>query len=72
MDVYIEREDCTMCAVCRQECPDFFQESPEDGLSQVVETYRVNGDGEAPDSMFGCINAAAQSCPLEIIQTEGL
>ncbi len=73
MKVTIERDECTMCGVCWETCSDFFEESPEDGLSQVVESFRKNDNldqGEAPDSLSDCVTEAADGCPDEIIHVE--
>ena len=73
MKITIEREGCTLCAVCWETCPEVFEESPEDGMSQIVEKYRVNGQldrGEVPDSLSDCVTGAAESCPVEIIHIE--
>jgi len=73
MKVTIDRDECTMCALCWETCPDVFEESPDDGLSQIVEEYRDNGNidqGEAPDSLSDCVNEAAEQCPVEIIHIE--
>ncbi len=71
--VSIDRDDCISCAVCWSDCPDFFEENPEDGQSQVVETYRTGGDpaqGEAPEELADCVQAAADNCPVEVIHVE--
>ena len=68
--VHIEREECTACESCWAVCPDFFEQSSSDDFSQVIEKYRVGGDlseGEAPDDLKDCIQEAADSCPVEII-----
>lgn len=73
MKVTIDRDECTMCSVCWDSCPEFFEESPEDGLSQIVEKYRVDDhidEGEAPDSLSDCVTEAAEGCPVEIIHIE--
>ena len=59
-----------MCAICWDSCPQFFEESPEDGYSQVVEEHRVDGKfeaGEAPRELSDCVTEAAAGCPVEII-----
>ena len=71
--VNIEREDCISCGVCWSECPDFFEENPDDGFSMVKEEYRTNGNvaqGIAPDDLEDCVQAAADSCPVEIIHVK--
>lgn len=68
--VSIARDECISCANCWETCPDFFEENPDDGLSQVVEKYRINdnpGEGEAPAELGDCVKEAANECPVEII-----
>ena len=73
MQVTIEREECISCGACYAECPEVFEENPEDGRSQIVEEYRVNGNpsvGEVPDDLADCVDNAAYACPVEIIDYE--
>lgn len=73
MQVTIEREECISCGACYAECPEIFEENPEDGLSQIVEEYRVDDDpsvGEVPDDLADCVDNAAYVCPVEIIDYE--
>lgn len=68
--VTIDRDECISCAACWEDCPEFFEEDEEDGLSQVVEQYRDGSNvavGEAPDELEDCVNEAADDCPVEII-----
>lgn len=68
--VRIVRDECISCANCWETCPDFFEENPDDGLSQVVEKYRVGddpGEGEALAELANCVKDAANECPVEII-----
>ncbi len=70
MRVSIDRDNCISCGSCWQDCPDFFQEGPADGFSQVVERYRLGGDiaeGEAPPDLAACVRQAADDCPVEVI-----
>lgn len=72
MKVIIDREECTSCELCWEECPQVFEENPEDNWSQIVEAYRVDGNpgvGEVPDDIE-CVQDAADSCPAEIIHIE--
>lgn len=67
--ITIEREQCIMCGACWAACPELF-EAGDDGLSQIVDAYRVAGDlatGEAPETLRACAEDAAASCPVEII-----
>lgn len=73
MKVTIEREGCTLCAVCWETCPEVFEEDPGDGMSQIVKKYRVNNQidqAEVPDSLSDCVTSAAESCPVDIIHIE--
>jgi ferredoxin len=73
MKVRIERESCTMCAVCWASCPEVFEEGPDDGSSQIVEQYRIEGQvdqGEVPDTLSDCVTDAADGCPAEVIHLE--
>ncbi len=71
--VTIDRDNCISCATCWTVCPEFFEENPEDGFSQVVEKYRVNGnigEGQAPEELEGCVKDAANGCPVEVIHMQ--
>lgn len=71
--VRIDRDECTSCGVCWDACPEFFEENPDDGFTQVIGQYRVNDDlglGEAPADLEDCITDAADGCPVEIIHVE--
>ncbi|MGC9358140.1 MAG: ferredoxin [Anaerolineae bacterium] len=71
--VSIDREDCIICGVCWSVCPEVFEPSEEDELSQIVEEYRVKddpGEGEIPADLEDCAVEAADSCPVEIITVE--
>lgn len=73
MKVSIDREQCTSCALCWSDCPDIFEEDPEDGWSRIVEKLRVGGDrarGEAPETLRKAAQAAADECPVSIIHVE--
>lgn len=67
--VVIDREGCISCGACWEHCPDFFEQNPDDNLSQVVEKYRKGkmGEGEAPDNLTDCVVDAADGCPVEVI-----
>ncbi|MCJ7444201.1 MAG: ferredoxin [Methanotrichaceae archaeon] len=67
--VVIDRDGCTSCGSCWQDCPEFFEENPEDNLSQIIESYRTGevGEGEAPDDMGDCITQACEDCPVSVI-----
>jgi ferredoxin len=69
--VTIDRDDCISCATCWSTCPEFFEENPDDFISQVIEQYRLNdnpGEGEAPQDLADCVQDAADGCPVQIIR----
>ena len=71
--VRIDRDECTMCAICWETCPDFFESNPDDNMSQVVERYRIGGDislGEASEDLIDDIRESAEECPVQIIHVE--
>ena len=73
ISIRIDRDECILCGACWEACPDVFEESPDDGLSQVVQEYRVNDDpaqGQVPEDLEDCIQEAADGCPVEIIHLE--
>jgi ferredoxin len=74
MKVRIDREECTSCAMCWDGCPQVFEENPDDGFSQIVENYRIDGaseQGDVPERHRECVEQAAEDCPVEIIHVEG-
>lgn len=70
MKVTIDRSECISCGVCWGECPDFFEENPDDHWSEVVSAFRTAGDlsqGIAPSDLEQCVRQAAEGCPVQII-----
>lgn len=70
MRVTIEREECIACGACLAECPEVFEEN-EEGISQIVEEYRIDDDlgvGDIPDDLEECAQMAADICPVFIIE----
>ena len=71
MRVTIDRDGCTACGACWAECPDVYEEHPDDGMNQIVEAYQVGGDpavGEIPADLEDCAREGADVCPVEVIQ----
>jgi ferredoxin len=69
--VHIDRDECILCGACWDACPEVFEESPEDGLSQIVAEYRTSGEpgeGQVPGDLEDCASAAALDCPVAIIE----
>jgi ferredoxin len=74
MKVTIDREECIACGVCSEDCPEVFEEDPDDGVSRIVSSHRVKDDpavGRVPGDLAGCVQTAADGCPVEAIQVEG-
>ncbi len=68
--VTIERNGCISCGQCWANCPEFFEEDPDDGRSAVAERYRIAGkldEGSAPDRFEVCLREAEKACPAEVI-----
>jgi ferredoxin len=68
--VTIDRDNCISCASCWTECPSFFQENPDDSFSMVREEFRIGkkiNEGEVPGDLIGCVQEAADLCPVQII-----
>ena len=71
--VSIDRDDCISCGNCESVCPEFFEESAQDGMTEVVPDRRKGADiaaGEAPEELRPCVTAAAEQCPVGIIHVE--
>jgi len=71
--VTMNRDNCASCGNCWTTCPDFFEQSTEDGLSQVTGKYR-SGDflteGDAPENLEESVRQAAESCPADVIHVQ--
>ncbi|MEM0453568.1 MAG: ferredoxin [Sulfolobales archaeon] len=67
----INQDTCIACGVCYSLCPQVF-EAGEDGKSQVVSQYRVEGkatEGNVDESLKDCVETAKNSCPTFSIST---
>lgn len=61
MKVIVDRDGCIGCGACAEICPDVFRIA-DDGLSEVI---------SSPDGLEEQVEAAEDSCPVEVIHTEG-
>lgn len=67
--IEVDREECSQCGLCYDdECPEVFEEDDE-GLSQIKQKYRTGdpGEGEVPEELRDCVEAAADACPTDSI-----
>jgi len=67
--VTVDKDACTGCGLCyNDECPDVFEEGP-DGTSQLKAPFMKGGphEGEVPDDKKGCVQSAADACPVTAI-----
>ena len=69
--VYLDRDECISCGICWSTCEEVFEENPDDGLTQIVEAYRVGDDlseGIIPVGLEECAREAAEDCPVDVIE----
>jgi ferredoxin len=64
--VVIERDDCTACESCVEECPESFQMA-DDGLAELKGAVRTGNNDELEVDDLGCTKEAAEACPVTII-----
>lgn len=67
------RDDCIRCCNCHTNCPEVFETSEEDGKSQIVKRYRVDGDparGVVGEDLEDCARLAEELCPVSVIFVE--
>jgi ferredoxin len=68
------RDNCIADMVCVSLCGDVFEMSDTDGKSQIISKWRTDPNdinrGQVPDDLKDCVEAAAQSCPTNIIHVE--
>lgn len=67
IEVTIDQDTCTGCGTCAALCDEVF-ELDDMGKAQLVEEYQEDdpASGTVPDDV-GCLETAAQSCPVEAI-----
>ena len=61
MKAKVDAEECTVCGLCEETCPEVFE------LSDDV--AKVKGDVVVPEAQDSC-REAAEDCPVEAISVE--
>ncbi len=70
MKIIIDREGCISCGNCWTDCPEVFEENPDDNQSEIVPEYRFEGNpgvGESPKDQEECVKKASENCPAQVI-----
>ena len=63
MKVIVDKDTCTGCGLCVDECPDVFEMDEDEGVAVVKVT-------EVPSDLEECAKDAADGCPVEAISVE--
>ncbi len=72
MKVHIDRDECIECGLCASTCSDVFELKTGE-KANIVECYQSSGDlstGEVGEVLRSCVEEAAESCPVQIIDVE--
>ena len=64
--VVVERNKCTSCGNCEEECPEYFELDGE-GLSHLLKSERIGENDELEVEDPDCCLDAALSCPVVCI-----
>ncbi|MFX1486463.1 MAG: ferredoxin [Promethearchaeota archaeon] len=75
VSVKVDRNLCIACGVCYSICGEVYEEDDE-GKSRIVDSYlkEQNEDfsiGEVDESLKGCAQEGADSCPVVAIEISG-
>lgn len=70
MRIHIDRESCIECGLCSSTCPDVFELRAGQKIT-IIECYQVGSatDGEVGEPLRACVQDAADSCPVDAIDT---
>ncbi len=63
MKVIVDKDTCTGCGLCVDECPDVFEMDDDEGVAVVKVT-------EVPSDLEDSARDAADGCPVEAISVE--
>ena len=71
MKISIDQDGCIECGAYEQACSEVFVvESGE--KASITKKYQTNGsaEGKVSDELSGCVQEAADGCPVEVINVE--
>lgn len=69
MNVKIDQDGCIECGACETACSEVFT-LENGGKASIVKKYQTEGaaSGEVSDDLSDCVQEAADSCPVDVIQ----
>ncbi len=62
------REKCIGCGACAAICPKFFEINEKDGFATLKNAKKVGENYELQVEEVDCLEEAASSCPISIIE----
>ena len=70
MRIHIDQEECIECGLCASMCSDVFEQNTGQ-KANIVECYQLGSaaDGEVGEPLRKCVQEAADSCPVNVIDT---
>lgn len=71
MKIHIDRDECIECGLCASTCSDVFVLKTGEKAS-IVDCYQSGdpGTGEVGEVLRSCVEEAAESCPVQVIDVE--
>jgi len=68
MKISIDQDECIECGACETACSEVFALKSGEKAS-IVEKYQTKtpAEGEVSDDLSDCVQEAADSCPVDVI-----